>query len=188
MKEVNIKKFTLLKEYLIESDWYTIERFLKENNLFKKAVWKSDGSVMLECPFHDDRNPSFSLDSRNDLFRCFSCGAHGRFINFLQAYYKSQGIELNIYEVAERLLKRDKLMQDTLGFSTIFQVMTINSFGFDTEDLIIKRDYKLKESVAPLSYKLLANKVKKLGIEEQVLFIKLMQDGRTPEDIRKELL
>jgi hypothetical protein len=29
------------------------------------------------CPFHDDRNPSFSVDPGKGWWRCYGCGAHG---------------------------------------------------------------------------------------------------------------
>ena len=36
------------------------------------------------CPFHEDRNPSFSVDSSKQLYHCFSCGRGGNVFNFLQ--------------------------------------------------------------------------------------------------------
>lgn len=29
------------------------------------------------CPFHDDKNPSLSINTHNGAFYCFSCGAKG---------------------------------------------------------------------------------------------------------------
>ena len=36
------------------------------------------------CPFHQDKNPSLSINPRTDKFRCFSCGAAGDVIDFVQ--------------------------------------------------------------------------------------------------------
>jgi DNA primase len=38
-----------------------------------------NGGVMIRCPFHADRNPSCSVDTRKGGFNCFGCGKHGRF-------------------------------------------------------------------------------------------------------------
>ena len=36
------------------------------------------------CPFHDERTPSFSVDSSNNLYYCFGCQAGGDVFNFVQ--------------------------------------------------------------------------------------------------------
>lgn len=35
------------------------------------------------CPFHDDKNPSFSVDPATGTYRCWSCGARGDAFNWL---------------------------------------------------------------------------------------------------------
>ncbi len=37
------------------------------------------------CPFHNDRNPSFSI--KGSRFRCFACGESGDIIDFTEKYY-----------------------------------------------------------------------------------------------------
>ena len=34
------------------------------------------------CPFHEDHEPSFSVDLSSGRFRCFACGAHGDMVDF----------------------------------------------------------------------------------------------------------
>jgi hypothetical protein len=36
------------------------------------------------CPFHNDTNPSFFIDTRKNTYRCYSCGASGDAIEFLK--------------------------------------------------------------------------------------------------------
>jgi DNA primase len=36
------------------------------------------------CPFHDDRNPSFSVNPVEKLYHCFSCGKGGDLIKFVE--------------------------------------------------------------------------------------------------------
>jgi len=39
------------------------------------------------CPFHIDLHPSFKINLDQQTFHCFSCGAHGDVIDFIQKLY-----------------------------------------------------------------------------------------------------
>ncbi len=39
------------------------------------------GEAKIQCPFHDDRTPSCSVNVRNKLFKCFGCGKEGSVID-----------------------------------------------------------------------------------------------------------
>ena len=41
-------------------------------------------NVVARCPFHDDKDPSFSMSIQTGLYICFSCGASGNFQQFLR--------------------------------------------------------------------------------------------------------
>lgn len=47
----------------------------------QKAKITGDQLISL-CPFHGDKNPSFSVDLKKGMYKCFSCGAEGNYINF----------------------------------------------------------------------------------------------------------
>lgn len=38
------------------------------------------------CPFHDDNNPSMSVSREKQIYTCFSCGATGNVIHFVENY------------------------------------------------------------------------------------------------------
>ena len=57
------------------------------------------GSWMGRCPFHEDKNPSLSVDRSKGLFNCFGCGAGGDVFDFVM---QKQGIE---FKEALSLLK-----------------------------------------------------------------------------------
>lgn len=38
------------------------------------------------CPFHCEKNPSFTVNSGRQSYHCFGCGAHGNAIDFLMKY------------------------------------------------------------------------------------------------------
>jgi DNA primase catalytic core len=40
------------------------------------------------CPFHEDRNPSLSIDASKQIYKCFSCGVGGDVFHFVQEYSK----------------------------------------------------------------------------------------------------
>ncbi len=40
------------------------------------------------CPFHNDKNPSFSVSPAKQIYKCFSCGAGGDVFSFQMNYHK----------------------------------------------------------------------------------------------------
>jgi len=36
------------------------------------------------CPFHDDHDPSFTVDPRRQTFRCWACNKYGDVFSFVQ--------------------------------------------------------------------------------------------------------
>lgn len=40
-------------------------------------------NVIMRCPFHTDRSPSFAMNTQNGLYICYACGEKGTFYNFL---------------------------------------------------------------------------------------------------------
>lgn len=72
------------------------------------------------CPFHDDTNPSMSVSSDKQIYKCFSCGASGNVITFVMEYEnvdfkealsilaKRAGIQFNTGNVKNTSSKFDK--------------------------------------------------------------------------------
>ncbi len=52
------------------------------------SLHKSGANYFGLCPFHPDSNPSMSVSPKKKIFKCFSCGASGNVITFLQRYKK----------------------------------------------------------------------------------------------------
>ncbi|MCI6987971.1 MAG: DNA primase [Campylobacter sp.] len=49
---------------------------------------KSGSNFVGLCPFHDDKNPSMSVNANKGFFHCFSCKAGGNAIKFVMDYEK----------------------------------------------------------------------------------------------------
>jgi len=57
---------------------------------------KNGNGFKMLCPFHDDKNPSLSIDEKKQLFHCFGCGKSGdtiKFIEYLHKFTFKQSIE-----------------------------------------------------------------------------------------------
>lgn len=54
---------------------------------------KKGKNYMALCPFHDDSNPSMSVNQEKQIFKCFVCGAGGNVFTFIQDYEKVHFVE-----------------------------------------------------------------------------------------------
>lgn len=52
------------------------------------------------CPFHNDHDPSLSINDEKQIFKCFVCGVGGNCFSFVQRY-KSLTFQESIFEVAK---------------------------------------------------------------------------------------
>ena len=54
-----------------------------ERNYSECITTRSTGKIQMRCPFHEDKNPSFSANNKTGtwLFHCFSCEACGSILD-----------------------------------------------------------------------------------------------------------
>ncbi len=56
------------------------------------------------CPFHDDHNPSMSVSTDKQMFKCFVCGVSGNVFNFVMNYHNDVlGEDINYYEAVKKV-------------------------------------------------------------------------------------
>lgn len=96
-------------------------------NLVKKGK-----NYMGQCPFHDDKSPSFSVSPEKHLAKCMACGEGGSPITFYQkiknvsfpeavkALAIPLGIEVDVEVVLNPTLKEHELMQEASTFYTYY--------------------------------------------------------------------
>lgn len=62
---------------------YNIYEYI--NKFYNHIKFKKSGNVYQSiCPFHNDKNPSFTLFPNTGTFKCFGCGIHGDLIQFVR--------------------------------------------------------------------------------------------------------
>ena len=82
---------------------------------------RGDGRAVSICPFHDDRNPSLSVDDKRKIYKCFSCGAGGDVFNFVRAYSALKGEDLTFYQAVRQVaqefgdVKSQSVLQAAMG-------------------------------------------------------------------------
>lgn len=57
------------------------------------AVTKKGKNFVALCPFHNDKNPSLTISSEKQIFKCFVCGQGGSVFQFVQHYEKITFLE-----------------------------------------------------------------------------------------------
>src|SRR5690348_8521565 len=62
--------------------------------------------VQAICPFHDDRDPSFSFNIDNGLWICYACGAAGNLRQFLDRIGIDRGAQDIQYRTALEQAKK----------------------------------------------------------------------------------
>lgn len=113
-----------IKSYLKQVDLFELLEKLGIKNLQSKS-----SNIMASCPFHDDNNPSFSINKHTGGWQCFTCNASNgngsgglidlvrriRGVNVKQAIrwlYNIVGIKQDI-EITPRMVK--KQIKNTLN-------------------------------------------------------------------------
>lgn len=59
-----------------------LEQYLTSKGL--QGIRFVGNNLMAQCPFHDDRKPSFGVNLSTGAYNCFGCGAKGSFVNLVK--------------------------------------------------------------------------------------------------------
>lgn len=75
-----------------------IERIKQENDIVdiiseSVRLKRSGRNFFGLCPFHNDKNPSFSVSQEKQIYKCFSCGEAGNVVTFVMKQKNLQYVE-----------------------------------------------------------------------------------------------
>lgn len=120
------------KQQIIESNDIVdvIEEFL--------PLKKNGTNYKTNCPFHNEKTPSFVVSRDKQIYRCFGCGKSGNAITFLMEYKN-----LTFIESVEYLARRVNISLDYI--ETNKQTIEKNN--------LLKRLYEINIEAARLFYK-----------------------------------
>jgi len=82
------------------------------------------------CPFHNDTNPSMSVSSEKQIYKCFSCGASGNVFTFVSEYEH--------ISFKEALVLLAKKIGYNIGNISTAEKPNINEKYYQMYDLVLK--------------------------------------------------
>lgn len=108
-------------------------------------------SFVALCPFHDDKHPSLNISREKQIFKCFSCGAGGNAITFIEKYDKIS-FEEAVRKLADLVNFHDERLQKEAYkphvdegllplYSTINDLQKYYRYGLSIEEGKVARDY-----------------------------------------------
>lgn len=80
--QINLIKSSVSLVDVIES--YNLPHFTRSSS--SNSYSPTTATAKACCPFHDDHNPSMSIDNSRGLYKCFVCDAGGDVFNFIREY------------------------------------------------------------------------------------------------------
>ena len=180
------KVFECIDELSKTDHEYTFDAYLKKYNLYSDHDRKRLGDVFIRCPFHNDKDPSLSIDEEGRRFLCFGCGATRTYSDFIVKYESEVlGIQTNKAQKANEFLKSDSRIASMVGFDTVYKPETKNINEFKK---IQFGSFKIQQTGIK-SYPELASWMlkQKLSPEQMVFGVSLAQKGMEPAFIQKQL-
>lgn len=106
---------------------------------------KRGANYLGNCPFHNEKTPSFTVSPSKEIYKCFGCGKSGNTISFVMEHEKYSYVEAlkwlaNKYgvEVEETFVSQEQKEQ----FQTADSLFIINSFA---EKFFIDQLFKTEE-------------------------------------------
>lgn len=187
------------KDRIREMSTYMRNVYLITDILKETKVWEG-GPIPITCPFHPDSRPSFYIDIEGNSFKCYSCGAYGSYASFYHEYmskHEEDGKTFNQH--MEEILSRDKEMQETLGYSTLF-VKSGEDFTFDNalhmdsyvphqpKRLVLRTYAKCLDRLTDVAVKLDAMADIERGMSEEALWDKYINEKYISLDASSEVM
>ena len=174
---------------------------------------KNGRDYMGLCPFHNEKTPSFHVNSDKQLFHCFGCGAGGNLVQFimksenldftdaLRLLADNAGIALpendNSYD-DERHRKRQRIYEMNADAARFFRECLLNpetgtpAIAYLNERRLSKKTVTVYGlGYAPKSFDALLNHLKEKGYGEEEIInasLAVSRDGKVYDKFRDRLM
>lgn len=89
---------------------------------------KSGSSFKACCPFHQEKTPSFMIDPRKKIFKCFGCGIGGNSVKFLMEYEGTTFVETIEYLAQKYHFTLESDQQQTTQEGIRQKILRINEY------------------------------------------------------------
>ncbi|MCR5079601.1 MAG: DNA primase [Bacilli bacterium] len=121
------------------------------------SVERHGRNYLAICPFHDDKNPSMTINRDKQIYKCFACGAGGNVITFVKNYEKVSFPEA-VRKVADLVGFSDpRLVEDAPKihvdeskkklFDCIAELNAYYQYGLSVPEGQVARDYLEKRNI-----------------------------------------
>ena len=107
-----------------------LEIFLQREGI--KLIPSGESKFMANCPFHDDKNPSLSIDTVKQLWHCFGCNEGGDIFSFVM---KKRGVDFK--EALEYLSKTFNI--ESKSVEKDVSIVNISTVDLSTRVKILNR-------------------------------------------------
>ena len=87
---------------------------------------KAGREFKANCPFHDEKTPSFTVSPAKGFYHCFGCGAHGTALGFLMEYDHMSFVEA-VESLAGSMgieVPRDESQRPAHRYDELFELLT----------------------------------------------------------------
>ncbi len=87
---------------------------------------KAGREFKANCPFHDEKTPSFTVSPAKGFYHCFGCGAHGTALGFLMEYDHTTFVEA-VESLANSMgieVPREEGRGPTRRYDDLFELLT----------------------------------------------------------------
>ena len=155
------------------------------------------------CPFHEEKTPSFSVNSEMQIYKCFGCGEGGNVFTFLMKDQNISFIEA-VRQIAEQVgISLPRYQEDTQEKQRLEKLYAVNEFaagwfsrnlretpdsrGKKALDYLLSRGFKdetvraFEIGFAPDSWEALLNAAAKASYEQQTLLEAGLAIRKSPE-------
>ena len=187
-KIVNKERISRLREYIDSAPEYSLKSFLEEKDLLKD--YKVQGrNILIECPYHEDAYPSFSVDLEREFYHCLSCGCRGKKYDLIIEYaQKVENINLSYYSLLENYVRKDDKLKRIIGSNRIYDVIeekidNLENFKVKRYSLDEVLSYSEKEPQSMPELLKLIKKTPSMDNDDLVYAISLLQLNISVEEV-----